>query len=316
MRHLALPPEACAYVLLRNFQPDATDPVTARLPLAQTVLVPLTWRVGRAWGLIAAFDAQVAALTGRQPYALYVPHLDEPTARLLYTNRQCQQVNYLEEGAAAYVPSARLPHAHGLRDRVGRYLLSRGRVPVLGFYPDVYTTAYCVHQTCFPDLVRKTVLPLPFRRVVVAPDPSGQVVLVLDALIEFGIVAPDALRQALHELFAHLEARGQRQVLFKYHPIQARQADRRAYYETEIFGPWRTRLTFTELVATVTLEDLAFSYPTAEFAVIISSVGLYARFCGCRVVSVAKRLAVLDPRFGTHLQLMPPVFFDEVEFLP
>lgn len=315
IRHLALAPETCAYVLLRRFQPDPGDPVTARLALAQTVLVPLTWRVGQAWRKIAAFDAQIADLTADQPYALYVPHLDEPTGRLLYTNRRCRQVNYLEEGAAAYVPTARLPHARGLRDRVGRYLLSRGRVPVLGFYPEGYTTAYCVHPACFPDLARKTVLPLPFRRVAVTPDPSGQVVLVLDALVEFGIVGPEALRQALHELFANLEARGQRRLLFKYHPIQAQQPDRRAYYEREVFGPWADRLSFTELVAAVTLEDLAFSYPTAEFAVIISSVGLYARFCGCRVVSVARRLAALDPRFSTHLQLMPPVFFEEVEFI-
>ena len=87
MRHEELDAAACAYVLLRGFQPDPDDPVRARLVLADNVTVPLTWRVGSVWGRIAALDRQVAALTAGAPFALYVPHLDLPTARLLYTNR-------------------------------------------------------------------------------------------------------------------------------------------------------------------------------------------------------------------------------------
>ena len=135
-----------------------------------------------------------------------------------------------------------------------------------------------------------------------------------DALIEFNLVEPDAFRQALHALFGRLLADGRRRILYKYHPVQTQPA-RRAYYEEEIFGPWRDRLTFAELAITASLEDIAFSYPTVEFAIIGSSVGVYAHLCGRRVVSVARRLAELDARFAARLALMPPIFFDTVEFV-
>ncbi len=315
MRHESLPPEACAYVLLRAYQPDADDPVAARLVLAEAVTVPLTWRVGAVWQRIAVLDAQVAKLTGDAPYALYVPHLDNATARLLYTNRRCQTVNFLEEGTASYVPVAQLHHPFSMRDNLVRYAFSRGRYPALGHYPDVHARAYCVDATCFPGLARKTVLPLPFRHVTLDPDPSKQVILVLDAVIEFNLVAPEAFRQAMDALFGWFVAQGRHQILYKYHPVQLQKPGQRAYYEAEIFGPWRDRLTFTELTTRVLLEDVAYSYPTVEFAVIGSSVGVYARFCGRRVVSIARRLATLDARFAARMKMMPPVFFEAIEMI-
>lgn len=314
MRHEGLDPAACAYVLLRTYQPDPDDPVAARLTVTEAGPVQITWRVGATWRRIAALDREVAKLTNGAPYALYVPHLDNPVARLLYTNRRCRQVSYLEEGTASYVTTTPLPFA--FREHVVRYTYSRGRYPALGMFPANYARAYCLDAACFPGLTRKTVLPLPFRRVTVEPDPSGQVILVLDALIEFNLVAPVVLAQALHELFAWLLTQGRRRILYKYHPVQAQQPARRAFYETEVFEPWRDRLTFTELTTPVALEDVAFSYPTVEFVVLISSVGVYARFCGRRVVSVARRLMALDARFAGRMELMPKIFFDAIESLP
>ena len=313
IRHETLNSTACAYVLLRGFQPDPDDPVSARLALADNVTVPLTWRVGAVWGGIANLDRQVATLLANEPFVLYVPHLDLPTARLLYTNRRCRQVSYLEEGTASYV--APPTPAFSVRDNVVRYLFSRGRYPAIAQFPDVHVHAYCIDAACFPGLARKVVLPLPFRRVTISPNPGGQVILVLDALIEFNLVAPNALKQALDALFAWLEAQGQRQILYKYHPVQAQSPERRAYYETTIFAPWRDRLHLTELTSPAPLEDVAFSYPTVEFAVISSSVGVYARFCGRRVVSVARRLMALDTRFAARMALMPPVFFESMEMI-
>jgi hypothetical protein len=315
MRYLQLPVHACAYVLLRRFQPASDDAVSDRLILETDITVPLTWRVSQVWQQIAALDHQVAVLTADADYALYVPHLDHPTARLLYTNHRCKTVNYLEEGTISYIPAARVDHKYGFRDRVVRYLFSRRRYPALGQFGAPHAAAYCINDACFPDLARKIILPIPFQKVVIQPDPSGQVVLVLDALIEFDLVDAAPFRQALHELFAWLLAQGRHRVLYKYHPVQAQYPERRIYYETEVFEPWRDRITFTELVANVSLEDVAFSYSTVEFAIVGSSVGLYARFCGRRVVSIARRLAALDARFYTRLALMPPVFFEQIEFI-
>ena len=315
IRHLELAPDACAYVLLRNAQPDPDDPVRARLALAASPAVSITWRLGAVWGRISAFDRQIDALTNGEEFAIYVPHLDNAVARLLYTHRRCRQLNYIEEGTAAYMRVEWFKRPFSLREDVLRPLVGRGRYPALGFYPSVYEQAYGLHAAAFPDLVRKTVLPLPFRRIQVTPAPSGQLILVLDALIEFNMVSPAALRDALHTLFAHLHAQGQRQILYKYHPVQGRQPERRAFYETEIFEPWRDRLSLTEFTAPVALEDVALSYPTTEFAIICSSAGLYARFCGCRVVSVARRLMAADTRFATRMQTMPEVFFSELEVI-
>ncbi len=315
MRHAGLAPADCAYVLTRHFAPDPDDPVRARLALPDGISVPLTWRVWQVWGRIAALDRQVKELLQDEEFALYVPHLDLPLARVLYTNRRCREVSFLEEGLGAYSPMAKFNHPFSVRDNIVRYLYSRGRYPAMPYYVPTYAHAYCLDATCFPDLPRKTVLPLPFKKVVVAPDPSGHVLLVLDALIEFGIVAPDALRDTLHEHFARLGARGQRRVLYKYHPVQAKDPARRAYYETEIFGPWRDRLTLTEFTAPVASEDLAFSYPMVEFVVIFSSVGLYARLCGRRVECLAWRLAALEPSFAARLDVLPPAFVERVEIV-
>jgi hypothetical protein len=315
IRYLRLTPDVCAYVLLRRIQPDDDDPVSAQLHLYDNITVPLTWRIGQVWGRIATLDRQVADLTSRADYALYVPHLDHPMARLLYTNRQCKAINYLEEGTESYIPAERLRHTYGFRDRVVRYLFSLGRYPALDHFSGTHGAAYCINDACFPSLARKVILPIPFRSITVNPDPSNQIILVFDAFIEFNLVGADAFRQALHELFAWLITQNRHRILYKYHPIQIQQPERRAYYEREVFGPWKDRLTFTEITANVSLENIAFSYPSVEYAIIGSSVGLYARFCGRKVISVAKRLAELDARFHARMQLMPPVFFEAIEFL-
>lgn len=312
--HERLSPADCLFLLLRGFAAPADCPVPAAA--IEAVAVPLSPRIWQVWGRIAALDRRINELTAGADFTLYAPHTDNATVRLLYTHPRCRAISYVEEGSASYIPRERWRKPYSFANNVLRYVYSRGRYPELQHFEDFYERAYCVSEHCFPGMSRKVVLPMPFGNVRVEPDPTGQAVLVLDALVEFGLVEPAPMRQALHGLLDWLLAQGRRQVLFKYHPVQAKDPARRAFYEQEIFGPYRDRLTFVELAPGVSLEDLAVSYPNVLFAILVSSVGLYAAFCGQRVVSVAKQLAASSEKFAARLALMPPVFFEVTEFLP
>lgn len=312
--HERLTPADCLLLLLRGFAAPADCPI-ASAPI-DAVTIPFALRFWQVWAKVAALDRRIDELTGGADFTLYAPHTDNSTVRLLYTHPRCRAICYVEEGLASYTPRARWRKPYSFVNHVLRRLYSRGRYPELQHFEDFYQKAYCVSDHCFPGMPRKVVLPIPFHQVHVEPNPSGQAVLVLDAVVEFGVVAPPLMRQALQSLLDWLLGQGRRQILYKYHPVQARDPARRVFYEQEVFGPYRDRLEFVELPAALALEELAVSYSDVLFAIMGSSVGLYAAFSGQRVVSVAKQLAAVSDQFAARMTLMPPVFFEVIEFLP
>ncbi len=312
-----LPVAACAYGLLRNFKPDPTDPIRAQ-PLPDDVIAPLTWRLWNPRQRIAAFDRVIAALTDGDDFTLYCPHTDMPAARLLLTHPRCRALHYVEEGTASYLKPADLRgHSAGPFKAGIRQFLSGGRVPELPYYlPERFGNAYGISPHSFPELPRQVVLPLPFRQIVISPDPSGSVVLVPDALVEFGFVAPELMLHVLHRLLDELMARGYRQVLYKLHPVQAQRPESRKFYAEEVFAPFRDHFTVRELPGTTSLEDLAFSYPDVAFAVVGSSTGLYAAICGRKVFTVAPYLGTQNERAAAIMGRLPKIFFELTEAVP
>jgi hypothetical protein len=312
-----LPAAACAYGLLRNFQPDPDDPVAARaLP---DVPLPLTWRIWQPRQRIAALDREVAALTGGDEFTLYCPHTDLPMARLLLTHPRCRALHYVEEGTASYLkPSQLRGHSAGSLKAGLRQLLAGGRAPELPYYlPERFGKAYGISPHSFPELPRGVVLPLPFRSMVLTPAPGrNAVVLVPDALVEFGFVEPELMLRVMHRLLDELLARGFREVLYKLHPVQAQRSESRTFYEQDVFGPYRDRLTVRELPGTTSLEDFAFSYPDVAFAIVGSSSGLYAALCGRKVFTIAPYLGQQSERAAAVLGRLPPVFFELMEAVP
>ena len=318
IRHRELDPKRVYWLTDRGQQ------VQARSPRYMRDVSHLKWGplrdTARNYANLRYLDEWVAGPSGTQRFTFYAPHHLTPTLQAVFSSPNCVRYCYLEEGIGAYATHAQQEAAFpaakaGLAQRSANYLKYRGRIGTERVFYDPFDlrffNAYGLHASVFPDLPRKTILPLPFP-----VDPRlahYEHVLALGPQAEYRMYPADGQRAIIEALLRRLIDQGITELHIKFHPRQLA-SDGQANQLRALFDGYRDRIAVAEIDPSVSLESIAAS-SDAAFYTAASSAGFYALLCGNPVFSYANLMAARDARYAAILQRMPALFLAQAQFL-
>lgn len=303
IRQHALAPADVLFVCTRGYvPPEATYPTTV-FPDRRWVI---TWRLDRWWRLHQDLARFVADVASGGEFLWYLPHTGFPFFHAFIAHPRCRGFSLIEEGMAAYnTPEAA---EAALRRVASRRPGWRGWVARawVWLHPPVfadprYLHAYgCTHDS-FPGYARRAQVQIEGR--VPAGAEEVRAVVVFDSVLEAQVVSEPPFFQVLDDLLARLSAEGYHHVHFKLHPQQYIDSRYRPRLLQALHDN-RHRLRFTELPPDYCLELLAQAGQT-DFYVFLSSIAIYASASGCKVYSMARRLAQLDSGYRRIAAALP-----------
>lgn len=313
IRQRGLARDEVLFVCTRGYRPP--DPEHEQLAFPDRRWV-LTWRLAQWFRQKRELARFVERVARDGDFLWYLPHTGFPFFPALVGHPRCRGFHLIEEGIGSYhTPQALVDIMRrtfalkpGWKGWVLR-LWMRLKPPALA--DARYLVAYGCTDEAFPGYARRSKVDL------AGEHPAGcediQAVLVLDNVLEASLAGEQAFFQCLEELVAKLAQDGRRSVHYKLHPdqyIDPRYTPRLQQVLQD--NPHGVR--FTELPAGYCLELLAAAGRT-DFYVFVSSVGFYAAVSGCRVYSMASRLATLDARYRVILDTVPEVMSRRLVFL-
>lgn len=305
IRHLGLAAGDVLFVRSRGYVPLSGEYEQIDFPVREARLTftrdVADWLQERR--TLAAFVDGIA----QGEFTWYLPHTAFAFFPAFIAHPRCRGFSVIEEGMAAYHTPEGIARVLAMqaaarptnwRARLVRRL-GLARTPV--FADERYLAVYGCTEEAFPGYARK--VRVAFDAPPAANNEEIATVLVFDAVLEYGLADEAAFFQCLEELVAKLAADGRSTVHFKLHPQQY--VDRR-YTDRlrETLQANERGVVFRELAADTCLERLA-AAGHADFYLFVSSVGIYAAEAGCRVFSMARRLAELDPRYAAVLAAVP-----------
>lgn len=313
IRHHGVAPADVLLVCTRGYRPPDASYPTKVFPDRRWVI---TWRLDRWWRLqreLARFVDEVAA--GGE-FTWYLPHTAFPFFRAFVRHPACRGFSLIEEGLAAYytpeAANAALRRVASSRFGWRRWAARAWvwlRPPV--FADPRYLQAYGCTDEAFPGYARRTRVHIEER----VPEGGEEVraVVAFDAVLEAQVAGEAAFFQSLEELMARLAEAGHAHVHYKLHPQQYIDARYRPQLVQALQGN-RHGLRFTELPADSCLELLAQGGRT-DFYVFVSSIAIYASASGCKVYSMSRRLAELDPQYRRVVDAIPVGVRGKMRFL-
>ncbi len=313
IRYRGLACEDVLFVCSRGYEPPDTSIETIAFPDRGWLL---TWRPDK-WlrdrRELAQFVDRVAQDVD---FLWYLPHTGFLFFRAFIQHPRCQGFHLIEEGIGSYytqdeiaVSMQRAPVSiPGWRGWLQRRWASL-------FPPEMadrrYLFAYGSTDEAFPGYERRVKVELVGRTQ--PSDENIDTVLVMDNFLETGLVDERTFFSCLDELMTMLANQGCKKVHYKLHPgqhVDPRYAPRlRQMLQGNRYG-----VDFKELPASFCLELLAATGRPC-FYIFISSVGYYAAVSGCRVYSMASRLAAIDARYTVIKDIIPEVMSRRVTFL-
>lgn len=313
IRQCGLARDDVLFVCARGYRPP--DAEHDRLDFPERRWAP-TWRVGQWLRQRRELTRFVDRVARDGDFLWYLPHTGFPFFHAFVAHPHCRGFLLIEEGIGSYHTPAALVDIMrrtfackaGWKGWVLR-LWTRLRPPE--FADARYLVAYGCTDEAFPGYARKSKVDL------VGPRPSGaedvHAVLVFDNVLEAGLAGEQVFFLCLDELVAKLAQEGRRTVHYKLHPDQYLDP-RYTPRLREVLQDNPHGVRFIELPAHCCLELLA-AGGGPDFYVFVSSVGFYAAVSGCRVYSMASRLATLDARYQAILDTVPDVMSRRLVFL-
>jgi hypothetical protein len=316
VRHRGIQAQEVLFVRSRGYEPPSRDYAQVDFPVMDERLVP-TRHLGR-WLHERRSLARFVDQVGTEDFVWYLPHTAFLFFKTFISHPRCLGFNLIEEGMGSYHPPGVLDGLRQAQARArpvnwrARFVRWVGLEPRLVFADPRYMAAYGCTEDAFPGFPRKVRVSIdePAAR---APVEAIETVVVFDAVLEQALAGPEAFFQCVDELVQLLAGQQRGRVFFKLHPQQ--------YVDTRHVGHLRQSLAgnvhglhFIELPADFCLEQLAQSGRT-DFFVFTSSVGIYAAQAGCRVFSMARRVAELDARYRLVLEGVPAAIRSKMQFL-
>ena len=263
-------------------------------------------------------------------FTVYLPTTGFEFFQILINHVSCHSYCYLEEGLASYYSVTEKNKFHsnflnrhssfGLKQIKQIYhLLNFGKS--VNFYSDFfnvtspkYKASYCFSDHCFGGHSNKKLLKISFSENTSLN--SIKDVLVLESLVEVGLLRREVYLSSLDWLINYLIKRGKSIVYYKFHPDQNKSVvSRNAILDLfkrfeQDFG-----VNFFEIQSGLSLEDIAFNSVDSEFYMIVSSVAIYANVCGRKSFSFYKQVLNLDSesKFSNYLDTIPFEYFNIVK---
>lgn len=309
VRHEGLQADHVVLLLGRGYEPPETVHRSAEFPVKEPA-VPLLCLPFQRWRNRQNLR-RFLAKWGKEPVHWYLPHTAFSFFAALIRHAHTEGFSLIEEGLGSYFTAQEINALLTRRMRPVSRLLMRLSGRQVQFADHRYQAAYGCTDAAYPGYERKV-------RVTLAP-PTGtaprgtRAIVAFDYVLESRLASESAFYKCVHEMVARIAADGHDQASYKLHPEQLHQS-RHTPRLRSLLQDNAAGVRFTELPAGTCLEGLA-AAGQRDFYIFGSSVGFYAAASGCRVVSMARRLAALDPLYRRTMESLPAEVVASFEFV-
>ena len=256
-------------------------------------------------------------------FRCYFPHTYSELADLVMSHSRCRGYGLMEEGLWSYFPAKMMnevvpPAILGWRQRLLSRIFYMGRFKDRFFCKDDYLSVYGTSEKAFPDFARKIVVELAFPGAVDEArhlPVSVRKVIVLDSVVETKVVTEGDFMAGFDQLVEKLTERlGEGEIVYlKRHPYQYVKPE----FSDRLIAHLKRKVhahEVRELASEVSLEKMALT-DRVEFYLNVSSVSVYASRLGSKVYSYARSIGRSSPEFMRHVDRLPQVFHESVEFI-
>lgn len=303
--------ENCVFVTARDFVcPKIPEMASQKIATFRSAIGGMgsLMQVLRSRPVTQAADYEIQELARGELFHAYVPHSYYPPIQWALSHPLCNGYSYIEEGVTSYFsfeeferayPSRRPPRKAALAAR----LLYGSRLPsVYRFFQLDYRNVYGFTDVSFPSWDRKIVLGL---NEITGPsrpkEKNVSPILVFDAMVESGMLKPEALEKGLIDFFKDLDRNGLKSIRYKYHPGQ-RESSKGAI--SRAIDKFSDAIEFENLPRETSLEDI-FSSQECEVFVFNSASGIYASLVGTKVYSINSYVSRHDNSYKEQVALLP-----------
>lgn len=281
--------------------------------LCKSDAIPITGNLLGCWKQLKQIDRFIDKVTSGKNFNLYCPSTRSRFIRILLTNKKCLGYHFIEEGLASYntldeVNKKVVNQAFTLKEKINKFLCYGSRLPELLFYDVNYKKVYGINENSFPGFQNKVILNdynIDGNNARNANYDNAHI-LVFDALIEFKMLTIEDFLLSLQKLTEYFFKNSVNVVYYKLHPEQLK-VNGSGNCIKEILNK-ENRVRFLQMPEDVILEMVVAKNLNLTFYVIVSSVGLYAAFCGHTVYSFMDSLKEYNERFRKLIEDLPKVF--------
>mgnify|MGYP000448131576 CR=1 FL=1 len=230
-----------------------------------------------------------------ESYRCFLPQTQQLFLQLLTTHPLCKGYFLVEEGMAAYYEEATLTQIKRKKmDVMSLVKWSYNYINYGGSFrkrrllqdskSQQYLGCYTWNKYGFPGYTKRHVLNCPFS--LSNEHLNVEVLIVLDAVVEAGMIKPKVMSKALNKTFLMLKKRGLTNLGVKLHPETTKQGKDIPVWWSEAFSGLKDHFSVCWIPRNCVVEDLALQ-KNKIFIVNISSVGLYAAILGRDVWSIS-----------------------------
>lgn len=275
---------------------------------------------------LKCWQSNVLKVCGDDEFVCYVPQTHQMLFQLLTSHPQCRGYYLIEEGLAAYRPLQQMKAArksassllslqwlellwdhlnYGSYYQRKRYLQDGENVSFRG--------CFTWNRFGFPLFENRVELTCPFTQSKEYPDLEALVVL--DAVVEAGIVSSYVVTLALKDMFKELKQRGIRRIGVKFHPETARLSKEKPEWWGQAIQSLEGWFDVSNISQSVVVEDLV-TRDDMLVVVNVSSVGLYAGLMGQKALSIAGFIAKhAGSEYQLRVERLPKIWHDNIVVL-
>ena len=213
-------------------------------------------------------------ITENNDYVLYLPQVNERMFELMVSHHKCAKYNLIEEGKLSFTElDRRKTSTYSKKEYILLKLNYGNRLSKKRTYlPDTYDSVFKFSDAAFPDYDRVKKINLYHQEQSL----DYQNVLVLEPLVEAGIISEEQYLIGLDKVIKLLGIREIKTIHYKFHPDQ--QKDKSQKSISNFFEKY-VQISFIPIQANISLEEIAIN-SKANFYSISSSMLYYAKVLG------------------------------------
>lgn len=271
-------------------------------PLLKSKFVPCKKILLESWKQILFGPYQIyrfkkwfASIVGNRKFQFYAPHLVPTGLKLVYSNKQCIALNYIEEGTLSYLKYEEIINHLNSVSFHGRTKLSFVEIlytKLLGVnnFPTTYTSIYKLGAEAFPFEPNAEKLDIS-KAIKITSEPNDlKHILVLAPFVD---VYPykmdvDVYVEKMKLVLSRIKEMGVNKLHFKFHPSDNKQVRSEI---KKLFSSYAPAMDFVEVREDQSLELIFLKHRPTVYA-FNSSTAIYAYQFGMRLFILTK---LIDP---------------------
>ena len=239
-------------------------------------------------------------------FILYTSSFSDWFIQYLLKNKKCIEFNFIEEGASAFFTQAErnsIQNATLLSSRLFYYLkiglshtFNYCRSPF--FERSMLKKSHSIYtflEEGFQEYPNRVQIDPPFQKKESLKHIKA--VFAPWYIVESGTMKKEVYFKAMYQAFNQISDLGEQVIHYKFHPQHLVKGEYLDDYHT-LFSHFSDRIEFIALDNSISLENVAYS-SKARFYLDVSSLAIYAKTCGSKIISYCDVLIQYDPKFAT-----------------